>query len=152
MANMNRRTSGNTNTRRNTSSKTSVTPFELLVQEAKDNADEYKSTGVSVPETLWLNVTVNPTDGSEPFDLPLGIPVHQLVSRLPTGRSATNDEWNRKVTLQRQLLTALAAKAASLDAGSSATLNVDVHLTLHKIGEQITNDDADNSSNPFADL
>ena len=150
MANMNRRTSGST--RRNTSSKTSVTPFELLVQEAKDNADEYKSTGVSVPETLWLNVTVNPIDGSEPFDLPLGIPVHQLVSRLPTGRSATNDEWNRKVTLQRQLLTALAAKAATLDAGSSATLNVDVHLTLHKIGEQITNDDDQNSSNPFADL
>lgn len=151
MANMNRRTSGSTNTRRNTA-KTAVTPFELLVQEAKDNADEYKSTGVSVPETLWLNVTVSPSDGSEPFDLPLGIPVHQLVSRLPTGKSATNDEWNRKVTLQRKLLTALAAKAATLDAGSSATLNVDVQLTLHKIGEQITNDDDQDSSNPFADL
>ena len=149
MANMNRRTSGNI--RRNTA-KAAVTPFELLVQEAKDNADEYKSTGISVPETLWLNVTVNPLDGSEPFDLPLGIPVHQLVSRLPTGRSATNDEWNRKVTLQRQLLSALAAKAATLDAGSSATLNVDVQLTLHKTGEQITNDDDQNSSNPFADL
>ena len=148
MANMNRRTTKNT---RNTA-KTAVTPLELLVQEAKDNADEYKATGVSVPETLWLNVTVNPTDGSEPFDLPLGIPVHRLGSRLPTGRSATNDEWNRKVTLQRQLLTALAAKAATLDAGSSATLNVDVHLTLHKIGEQITNDDDQNSSNPLADL
>lgn len=151
MANMNRRTSGSNNTRRNTA-KASVTPFELLVQEAKDNADAYKMTGTNVPETLWLNVTVNPTDGSEPFDLPLGIPVHQLVSRLPTGRSATNDEWNRKVTLQRQLLLALAAKAATLSAGSSATLNVDVHLTLHKIGEQLTNDDDQNSSNPFADL
>ena len=149
MANMNRRTTNST--RRNTA-KTAVTPFELLVQEAKDNADEYKSTGISIPETLWLNVTVNPTDGSEPFDLPLGIPVHQLVSRLPTGRSATNDEWNRKVTLQRQLLTALAAKAATLNAGSSAILNVDIQLTLHKTGEQITNDDDQNSSNPFADL
>ena len=54
--------------------------------------------------------------------------------------------------MQRKLLIALAAKAANLDAGSSAALNVDVNLTLHKIGEQITNDDADNSSNPFADL
>lgn len=147
MANMNRRTTKNT---RNTA-KTTVTALELLVQEAKDNADEYKATNVSIPETLWLNVTVNPTDGSEPFDLPLGIPVHQLVLRLPTGKSATNAEWNRKVTMQKIWLTRLAAKAATLDAGSSVELNADVHLTLHKVGEQITNDDLDDSD-LFADL
>lgn len=149
MANMNRRTTKNTG--RNNTAKSSVTPLELLVQEAKDNADEYKATKVSVPETLWLNVTITPTDGSEPFDLPLGIPVHQLVSRLPTGKSATNDEWNRKVTMQRIWLTRLAAKAANLDAGNSVELNADVHLTLHRVGEQITNDDLDDSD-LFADL
>ena len=149
MANMNRRTSGNT--RRNTGKSASVTPLELLVQEAKDNADEYKATNVSVPETLWLNVSITPTDGSEPFDLPLGIPVHQLVSRLPTGKSATNAEWNRKVLMQRIWLTRLAAKAATLDAGSSVELNADVHLTLHKVGEQIADTDIDDSD-LFADL
>ena len=147
MANMNRRTTKNT---RNTA-KTAVTPLELLVQEAKDNADEYKATNVSVPETLWLNVSITPTDGSEPFDLPLGIPVHQLVSRLPTGKSATNAEWNRKVLMQRIWLTRLAAKAATLDAGSGVELNADVHLTLHKVGEQITDTDIDDSD-LFADL
>lgn len=147
MANMNRRTTKNT---RNTA-KTAVTPLELLVQEAKDNADEYKATNVSVPETLWLNVSITPTDGSEPFDLPLGIPVHQLMLRLPTGKSATNAEWNRKVTMQKIWLTRLAAKAATLDAGSSVELNADVHLTLHKVGEQISDTDIDDSD-LFADL
>lgn len=147
MANMNRRTSKNT---RNTA-KIATTPLELLIQEAKDNADVYKATNVSVPETLWLNVSITPTDGSEPFDLPLGIPVHQLVSRLPTGKSATNDAWNRKVTMQKIWLTRLAAKAATLGTGSSVELNADVHLTLHKVGEQISDTDIDDSD-LFADL
>lgn len=147
MANMNRRSTKNT---RNTA-KTPVTPLELLIQEAKDNADEYNATKVSVPETLWLNVSITPTDGSEPFDLPLGIPVHQLVARLPTGKSATNAEWNRKVTLQRIWLSRLAAKAATLDPGNGAELNADVHLTLHRVGEQIADTDIDDSD-LFADL
>jgi len=147
MANMNRRTTKNT---RNTA-KSVVTPLELLVQEAKDNADEYKATNVSVPETLWLNVSITPTDGSEPFDLPLGIPVHQLVSRLPTGKSATNAEWNRKVTMQRIWLSRLAAKAATLSPGNGVELNADVHLTLHKVGEPTVDTDIDDSD-LFADL